>query len=70
MNMFYIYIYTKPRTLNQGNGGGVAVVALYDYHASPDKPFSPDPHDELELARGDVLFLLHKREVAPLSLHT
>jgi len=48
--------------LKKGNGGGIAVVALYNYSAAPEQPFLPDPHPELGLARGDVLFLLHKRE--------
>jgi hypothetical protein len=48
--------------LKEGNGGGTAVVALYNYSAEPEPPFLPDPHSELDLARGDVLFLLHKRE--------
>jgi len=35
--------------------------ALYDYTASPDVPFLPDPRSELNIKRGDVFYLIHKR---------
>ena len=42
-------------------GGGEALHALYDYRASPDIPFPPDPRPELSMQRGDVFDLKYKR---------
>ena len=42
-------------------GGGEALHALYDYRASPDIPFPPDPRPELSMQRGDVFHLKYKR---------
>ena len=39
-----------------------SVEALYDYAASTDIPFLPDPRMELSMKRGDVFQLIHKRE--------
>ena len=38
-----------------------ALTALYDYTASEDIPFLPDPRRELSMHRGDVFSLMHKR---------
>ena len=39
-----------------------SVQALYDYTASSDVPFLPDPRMELSMKRGDSFQLIHKRE--------
>lgn len=39
-----------------------SVQALYDYTASSDVPFLPDPRMELSMKRGDAFQLIHKRE--------
>ena len=43
------------------DGAGTPVEALYTYTASPDLPFLPDPRKELDMKRGDVFYLIHKR---------
>ena len=40
---------------------GQAVEAMYDYIASDDIPFAPDPRKELSMQRGQTFHLLHKR---------
>jgi hypothetical protein len=45
-----------------GTSAKQSVEALYDYTASPDIPFLPDPRMELSMKRGDVFQLIHRRE--------
>ena len=47
---------------NDGTSTKQSVEALYDYTASPDIPFLPDPRMELSMKRGDVFQLIHRRD--------
>ena len=51
----------SPNAEETPDGAGQPFQALYDYTGSPDVPFLPDPRSELNIKRGDVFYLIHKR---------